>query len=142
MGRGETTLPACLWLLSRDGGGAPCVPSVCSGGGCPDAPRLPGHVGGHGSLLSGAPSPWHHRWTQPQQQHPPMLLGRGVAWWAVPRRQLLPVPRGPRAISDCNSELRNAHAQSCPTLCDPMDYSRLHQIPLSKGFSRQQYFCT
>ena len=52
MGRCETTLPACLWLLSRDGGGAPCVPSVCSGGGCPDAPRLPGHVGGHGSLLS------------------------------------------------------------------------------------------
>ena len=31
MGRGETTLPACLWLLSRDEGGAPCVLSVCGG---------------------------------------------------------------------------------------------------------------
>ena len=27
--------------------------------------------------------------------------------------------------------------QSCPTLCDPMDYS--HQAPLSMGFSRQEY---
>ena len=30
-------------------------------------------------------------------------------------------------------------AQSCLTLCDQMD-SRLHQAPLSMGFSRQQYW--
>ena len=30
-------------------------------------------------------------------------------------------------------------AQSCPTLCDPMD-SSLHQAPLSMGFSRQEYW--
>ena len=29
-------------------------------------------------------------------------------------------------------------AQSCPTLCNPMDCS--HQIPLSMGFSRQEYW--
>ena len=28
-------------------------------------------------------------------------------------------------------------AQSCPTLCDPMDYSQ--QAPMSMGFSRQEY---
>ena len=27
---------------------------------------------------------------------------------------------------------------SCPTLCDPMDYS--HQVPLSMAFSRQEYW--
>ena len=31
----------------------------------------------------------------------------------------------------------NEVAQSCPTLCDPMD-SSLHQAPLSMGFSRQE----
>ena len=30
-------------------------------------------------------------------------------------------------------------AQSCPTLCDPMD-SSLHQAPLSMGFSREEYW--
>ena len=30
------------------------------------------------------------------------------------------------------------HAQSCPTLCDPMDCSR--QAPLSMGFFRQEYW--
>ena len=30
-------------------------------------------------------------------------------------------------------------AQSCPTLCDPMD-SSLHQAPPSMGFSRQEYW--
>ena len=30
-------------------------------------------------------------------------------------------------------------AQSCPTLCDPMDIS-LHQAPPSMGFSRQEYW--
>ena len=30
-------------------------------------------------------------------------------------------------------------AQSCPTLCDPMD-SSLHQAPPFMGFSRQEYW--
>ena len=30
--------------------------------------------------------------------------------------------------------------QSCPTLCDPMDYIA-HQAPLSMGFSRQEQWC-
>ena len=30
-------------------------------------------------------------------------------------------------------------AQSCPTLCDPMD-SSVHQAPRSMGFSRQGYW--
>ena len=30
-------------------------------------------------------------------------------------------------------------AQSCPTLCNPMDYSA-PQAPLSKGFLRQEYW--
>ena len=30
-------------------------------------------------------------------------------------------------------------AQSCPTLCDPID-SSLHQAPPSMGFSRQEYW--
>ena len=34
---------------------------------------------------------------------------------------------------------RNEVAQSCPTLCDPMDCS-LHQAPPSMGFSRQEYW--
>ena len=29
--------------------------------------------------------------------------------------------------------------QSCPTLCDPMDCVA-HQVPLSMGFSRQEYW--
>ena len=29
-------------------------------------------------------------------------------------------------------------AQSCPTLCDPMDV--VHQVPLSMEFSRQEYW--
>ena len=131
--RGETTLPVCLWLLSRDCRAGQCVPSVCPGGGCPDAPRLPRHDGDHGSLLSGAPSPLHHRWTWPQQQHPPRE--------AAPSPQLLPVPRGSQAVSD-NSELRNARAQLCQTVCNPMDCSGLRQAPLSMGFSRQEYICT
>ena len=31
-------------------------------------------------------------------------------------------------------------AQSCLTLCDPMDYSPLVLCPLSMGFSRQEYW--
>ena len=30
-------------------------------------------------------------------------------------------------------------AQSCPTLCNPMDYIA-HQVPLSMGFSRQEHW--
>ena len=30
--------------------------------------------------------------------------------------------------------------QSCPTLCDPMDYSRAYQAPPSMGFSSQEYW--
>ena len=40
----------------------------------------------------------------------------------------------PFAKSECESEV----AQSCLTLCDPIDYS--HQAPLSMGFSRQEYW--
>ena len=32
--------------------------------------------------------------------------------------------------------MRACCAQSCPTLCNPMDHSR--QVPLSMGFSRQE----
>ena len=32
--------------------------------------------------------------------------------------------------------LESEVVQSCPTLCDPMDY----QAPLSMGFSRQEYW--
>ena len=44
-----------------------------------------------------------------------------------------------RTISSCKilinqSESESEVAQSCPTLCDPMD-SRLHRAPLSMGFS-------
>ena len=34
---------------------------------------------------------------------------------------------------------RREVAQSCPTLCDPMD-SSLHQAPPSMGFSKQEYW--
>ena len=30
-------------------------------------------------------------------------------------------------------------AQSCPTLCDPVDYIA-HQVPLSMGLHRQEYW--
>ena len=29
---------------------------------------------------------------------------------------------------------------SCPTLCDPMDWTIARQVPLSMGFSRQEYW--
>ena len=49
-----------------------------------------------------------------------------------------------RTISSCKilinqSESESEVAQSCPTLCYPMD-SSLHQAPLSMGFSRQEYW--
>ena len=48
-----------------------------------------------------------------------------------------------RTISSCKilinqSESESEVAQSCPTLCYPVD-SSLHQAPLSMGFSRQEY---
>ena len=48
-------------------------------------------------------------------------------------------------VSDAIQPRSNYHvsesevAQSCPTLCDPMD-SGLHQAPPSMGFSRQEYW--
>ena len=47
------------------------------------------------------------------------------------------------ALSSCSQKSNVNHrsevAQSCLTLCDPMD-SSLHQAPLSMGFSRQEYW--
>ena len=40
---------------------------------------------------------------------------------------------GRKVMTNLESEV----AQSCPTLCDPMD-SSLHQAPPSMGFSRQE----
>ena len=34
--------------------------------------------------------------------------------------------------------LESEVAQSCPTLCDPMDWA--YQVPPSMGFSRQEYW--
>ena len=31
-------------------------------------------------------------------------------------------------------------AQSCLTICDPMDFAVTSQVPLSMGFSRQEYW--
>ena len=39
----------------------------------------------------------------------------------------------------CMYESESEVAQSCPTLCDPVD-SSLHQAPPSMGFSRQEYW--
>ena len=36
------------------------------------------------------------------------------------------------------NESESEVAQSCPTLCDPMDIA--HQVPPSMGFSRQEYW--
>ena len=38
----------------------------------------------------------------------------------------------------CEYTERVKAAQSCPTLCDPMAVA--HQAPLSKEFSRQEYW--
>ena len=45
----------------------------------------------------------------------------------------------PWNISWCQKISESEVAQSCPTLCDPMD-SSLHQAPPSMGFSRQEYW--
>ena len=42
------------------------------------------------------------------------------------------------AISFSNAPMHAKSLQSCPTLCDPME--RAHQVPLSIGFSRQEYW--
>ena len=39
-------------------------------------------------------------------------------------------------VDDCYKQKESEVAQSCPTLCDPMDCS---QAPPSMGFSRQEY---
>ena len=41
-------------------------------------------------------------------------------------------------ISTLNSSLANVCAQSCLTLCDPMDYNPPGSLPM--GFSRQEYW--
>ena len=40
---------------------------------------------------------------------------------------------------DLENMMRAWSLQSCPTLCDPIDY-RAFQAPLSVGFSRQEYW--
>ena len=37
-------------------------------------------------------------------------------------------------------DLESEGAQSCPTLCNPMDCRLPYQAPLSMGFSRQEYW--
>ena len=52
--------------------------------------------------------------------------------------QIIIVNRGYNALIG-NKEKRKSEseaAQSCPTLCDPMDY----EVPPSVGFSRQEYW--
>ena len=46
----------------------------------------------------------------------------------------------PPRQSQINAGLKVSVTQSCPTLCDPMDYKGTHQVPLSMGFSRQEYW--
>ena len=43
------------------------------------------------------------------------------------------------SVNTTESESESEVAQSCPTLCDPMDCVA-HQAPLSMGFSRQEYW--
>ena len=42
-------------------------------------------------------------------------------------------------MTSVTEESESEVAQSCPTLCDPME-SSLHQAPPSVGFSRQEYW--
>ena len=51
---------------------------------------------------------------------------------------LVPRPRCP-SVSAWNASSESEVAQSCPTLCDPMD-SSLHRAPPSMAFSRQEYW--
>ena len=44
-----------------------------------------------------------------------------------------------RKQNSSHKEKESEVAQSCLTLCDPMD-SSLHQAPPSMGFSRQEYW--
>ena len=39
----------------------------------------------------------------------------------------------------CVRTCTHKHAQSCPTLCDHIDFVA-HQVPQSMGFSRQEYW--
>ena len=51
---------------------------------------------------------------------------------------MLPLNRTPAALAFLQVVARSV-AQSCPTLCDPMDCVA-HQAPLSMEFSRQEYW--
>ena len=42
-----------------------------------------------------------------------------------------------RSTSGYKGKMKVLVAQSCLTLCDPMDYIIAYQAPLSMGFSRQ-----
>ena len=42
-------------------------------------------------------------------------------------------------LRNVKAKVKSEVAQSCLTLCDPMD-SILHQAPPSMGFSRQEYW--
>ena len=43
-----------------------------------------------------------------------------------------------KGVLACKMNVCAKSRQSCPTLCDPMNYS--HQVPLSMGFSRHVYW--
>ena len=45
----------------------------------------------------------------------------------------------PNAVLICQQVVVVLIAQSCLTHCDPTDYI-IHQVPLSMGFSRQEYW--
>ncbi|XP_061281207.1 centlein isoform X5 [Bos javanicus] len=58
--------------------------------------------------------------------------------WLLYIRKLLEGQGEKNRLLRCLYEISEV-AQSCPTLCNPMD-SSLHQAPLSMGFSRQEYW--
>ena len=62
------------------------------------------------------------------------------------RKRAIKMLTGPRPEDDvkppetfCIRDSDSEVAQSCPTLCDPMDCIA-HHAPLSMGFSRQEYW--
>ena len=59
----------------------------------------------------------------------------GLNVYSLNREMVVPLVN----LSDVVSDQIRSVAQSCPTLCDPIDY-RAFQAPLSVGFSRQEYW--
>ena len=77
----------------------------------------------------GAPRRSNHIWF-PRQETPRRGVSTDVMWLFL----MLPLPgEARRGMCVCAKSL-----QWCPILCDPIDCS--HQAPLSKGFSRQEYW--